>query len=119
MCDFVLTGHSIIQILPEISCEGLGKDDLVTLLEKTQQLMQSEYDRLNAETRQAHTKSNWAPKLSQKSQKSEKWTKKVKNEPKKPKMKRKKQLNYTFLLSMAPTFIIIIENQQLIKIPFI
>jgi len=44
-------GEIIIQILPEISCKGLTKDDIPTLLEKTQQVMQLEYDKLNAETR--------------------------------------------------------------------
>ena len=43
------TGHSIISILPEISCKGMTTDDIPELLEKTQQLMQNEYDRLNAE----------------------------------------------------------------------
>lgn len=49
-------GHCVIQILPEISCKNLNKDDVPTLLEQTQQLMQAEYDKLNAETKATHIK---------------------------------------------------------------
>lgn len=43
-------GHSVIHVLPEISCKGLTVDDLPALLQRTQNLMQTEFDRLNAET---------------------------------------------------------------------
>lgn len=46
---FYLIGHGIIHILPEISCKGMTKEDVPTLLERTQQIMQDEYDKLNAE----------------------------------------------------------------------
>lgn len=53
---YSFTGHSIIHILPEISCKGMTKDDVPALLEKTQRIMQTEYDKLNAETYLAHKK---------------------------------------------------------------
>lgn len=46
---FSYSGHSIIHILPEISCKGLARDDIPNLLAETQQLMQTEYDKLSAE----------------------------------------------------------------------
>ncbi|XP_055299735.1 1-acyl-sn-glycerol-3-phosphate acyltransferase alpha isoform X2 [Sitodiplosis mosellana] len=49
-------GHSIIQILPEISCKGLGTDDIPALVENTRQLMQETYEKLNAETCAMHNK---------------------------------------------------------------
>lgn len=49
-------GHCIIQILPEISCKNLNKNDIPALLEQTQQVMQAEYDKLNAETKATHIK---------------------------------------------------------------
>ncbi|XP_031617252.1 1-acyl-sn-glycerol-3-phosphate acyltransferase alpha [Contarinia nasturtii] len=49
-------GQSIIQILPEISCKGLRKDDITTLIENTHQLMQTTYEKLNAETYATHNK---------------------------------------------------------------
>ena len=46
---YLLLGHSIIEILPEISCKGMTKDDLSELLQRTQAIMQQHYDKLNAE----------------------------------------------------------------------
>lgn len=46
-----VSGHSIISVLPEISCKGLTKDDLPQLLEKTQNLMQAHYEELSKESR--------------------------------------------------------------------
>lgn len=43
-------GQNIIKILPEISCAGLTKDDMPTLMERVQKLMQSEYDALSDES---------------------------------------------------------------------
>lgn len=51
-----IIGHSIIQILPEISCKGLKTDDIPALVEKTHQLMQETYTKLNAETCVLHKK---------------------------------------------------------------
>lgn len=50
---FVLfdVGHSIISVLPEISCKGLTKDDLPQLIEKTQNLMQAHYEEISKESR--------------------------------------------------------------------
>lgn len=56
VCVFLwnpFTGHSIIQILPEIPCKDLQAKDVATLTETTQQLMQQEYERLNAETKKS------------------------------------------------------------------
>lgn len=44
-------GHSIIHILPEISCHGLGADDISDLLEKVQSSMQIEFTKLNTVTK--------------------------------------------------------------------
>lgn len=49
LCLHIL-GHCIIQVLPEISCEGLTKDDIPDLLERVQNIMQNEFDSLNRET---------------------------------------------------------------------
>lgn len=48
MSIFLLSGHSIISILPVIDCKGMTKDDLPNLLAESQKLMQQEYDALNA-----------------------------------------------------------------------
>lgn len=49
-CFFLIAGHTIISILPEIDCKGLGPDDIPDLLNRTQRIMQEEYERLNVET---------------------------------------------------------------------
>lgn len=46
----LVLGHNIIKILPEIPLQGRSKDEIPEIIEYTQNLMQTEYDRLNAET---------------------------------------------------------------------
>lgn len=46
-----IAGHTIISVLPEISCQGLTKDDLPQLLEKTRNLMQNCFSELSKETK--------------------------------------------------------------------
>lgn len=46
---FTKIGHSIISILPEISCKGLTVDDMPELMERTQKIMQEEYTRITKE----------------------------------------------------------------------
>lgn len=52
--SFSHAGHVIIHVLPEISCQDLTKDDVSGLLERTQNIMQTEFDRLNAQTKIAN-----------------------------------------------------------------
>ncbi|XP_055548564.1 1-acyl-sn-glycerol-3-phosphate acyltransferase alpha-like [Wyeomyia smithii] len=42
-------GRVIVKILPEISTKGKGKDDINQLVEHCQQIMQTEFDKVNAE----------------------------------------------------------------------
>ncbi|KAG4079390.1 hypothetical protein HA402_008082 [Bradysia odoriphaga] len=44
-------GHTIITVLPEISCQGLTKDDLPQLLERTRNLMQTTFTETSKETK--------------------------------------------------------------------
>lgn len=43
------SGKAVIKILPEISCQGLDKENVNTLLESTQKLMQEEFEKLSDE----------------------------------------------------------------------
>ncbi|XP_058819058.1 1-acyl-sn-glycerol-3-phosphate acyltransferase alpha-like isoform X2 [Topomyia yanbarensis] len=45
-------GRVIVQILPEISTKGKGKEDINELVESCQQIMQAQFDALNAEAKQ-------------------------------------------------------------------
>lgn len=49
--NLIFVGHTIIQILPEISCQGLTKDDLPQLLEQTRNLMQTTFTEISKETK--------------------------------------------------------------------
>lgn len=42
-------GHSIISILPEISCKGLTVDDMPELMERARRIMQEEFTRITNE----------------------------------------------------------------------
>lgn len=42
-------GHSIIKILPEVSCKNLSKDDMESLMKQVQDMMQAEYTALSNE----------------------------------------------------------------------
>jgi len=44
-------GRCVIHVLPEVSCVGLTKDDIPDLLNKVQDIMQDEFDKLNLETK--------------------------------------------------------------------
>lgn len=46
---FPLVGHCVIQVLPEISCKGLTKEDIPQLVTQVQGIMQDEFDVLNRE----------------------------------------------------------------------
>ncbi|XP_053693177.1 1-acyl-sn-glycerol-3-phosphate acyltransferase alpha-like isoform X2 [Sabethes cyaneus] len=45
-------GRVIVKILPEIPTKGKGKDDINQLVEHCQKIMQSEFDKVNAEAKQ-------------------------------------------------------------------
>lgn len=47
---FLFTGEIIISILPMIETDGIAKEDILTLVEKTQKNMQDEFTRISAET---------------------------------------------------------------------
>lgn len=46
----IISGHTIISILPEIDCKGLDKEHIDDLRDRTQRIMQDEYVRINDET---------------------------------------------------------------------
>lgn len=47
----IVAGHTIITVLPEISCNGLTKDNLPQLLEQTRNLMQTTFTEISKETK--------------------------------------------------------------------
>ncbi|TMW39574.1 hypothetical protein DOY81_015346 [Sarcophaga bullata] len=49
-------GHAIIHILPEIPTAGCTKDDMDALIEKTRNIMQSEYTKLSQEAKAINSK---------------------------------------------------------------
>ncbi|XP_073824202.1 1-Acylglycerol-3-phosphate O-acyltransferase 2 [Musca autumnalis] len=49
-------GHAIIHILPEIPTAGSKKEDMDTIIEKTHNIMQSEYTKLSQEAKALNTK---------------------------------------------------------------
>lgn len=46
-----MLGHCIISVLPEISCQGMTKDDLPQLLEKARNSMQATFTEISKETK--------------------------------------------------------------------
>lgn len=47
---FFFTGEFIVSILPMIETDGMSKDDIGALVEKTQISMQEEFTRISSET---------------------------------------------------------------------
>lgn len=52
-------GHAIIHILPEIPTAGSKKEDMDSIIEKTRNVMQSEYTKLSHEAKALNPKKHF------------------------------------------------------------